>query len=112
MTLTARRAQYSLMSRSVSLGKYLATARENAGLTLRELAHRVGLSAPFMCDVEHDRRRFPPSHWPSLVHAIPGVTMRKIAEASVSSGFVRIDASLLTPKQRRILVDEILGDLS
>lgn len=32
--------------------------REEQGLTLREVARRVGVSAPFLSDVEHGRRRY------------------------------------------------------
>lgn len=31
--------------------------RESAGLTLRAVAEEIGVSAPFLSDVEHNRRR-------------------------------------------------------
>ena len=40
-----------------TLGDALRWARERARLTLRGLAERVGVSAPFLSDVEHNRRR-------------------------------------------------------
>jgi transcriptional regulator with XRE-family HTH domain len=36
------------------------SARERKGITLRELARRVGISAPFQSDVEHGRRGYSP----------------------------------------------------
>ena len=38
------------------LGRAIREAREKAGMTLRQLAEKVGVSAPFQCDLEHERR--------------------------------------------------------
>ncbi len=38
------------------LGKWLSGQRVSAGLTIRALAGKVGLSAPYVCDLEHGRR--------------------------------------------------------
>lgn len=46
--------------RSVINGRWLRHERELAGLTLREMAQRLGFSAAFLCDVEHDRRNCSP----------------------------------------------------
>jgi transcriptional regulator with XRE-family HTH domain len=40
-----------------TLGQVIRDLRERKGLSLRKLAKLVGVSAPFMCDVERDRRR-------------------------------------------------------
>ncbi len=42
---------------SKTLGQTIRKLREGRGLSLRALAKAVGVSAPFMCDVEHDRRK-------------------------------------------------------
>lgn len=39
-----------------TLGEAIRFLREARGLTLRELARRVGVSAPFLSDVERNRR--------------------------------------------------------
>jgi transcriptional regulator with XRE-family HTH domain len=39
-----------------TLGEAVRFLREQRGLTLRELARRIGVSAPFLSDVEHNRR--------------------------------------------------------
>jgi transcriptional regulator with XRE-family HTH domain len=39
-----------------SLGQRLHQLRENADLSLRELANRVGISSPFLSDIELGRR--------------------------------------------------------
>jgi transcriptional regulator with XRE-family HTH domain len=40
-----------------TLGEIIREAREAKGLTLRALARALGVSAPFLSDIEHDRRR-------------------------------------------------------
>jgi DNA-binding XRE family transcriptional regulator len=37
-------------------GAWLRRVREAAGLTLREFAQRAGVSAAYICDIEHNRR--------------------------------------------------------
>lgn len=39
-----------------SFGEYLAYLRELKNVTLRELARQIGVSAPFLSDVEKGRR--------------------------------------------------------
>jgi len=39
-----------------TLGQAVRYLREENGLTLRALATKVGVSAPFLSDLEHDRR--------------------------------------------------------
>ena len=40
----------------ISFGTYLANLREEKDVTLRELARKIGVSAPFLSDVEKDRK--------------------------------------------------------
>ena len=40
-------------------GAWLRAQREKHGLTLREAARRLGISAAYLCDIEHDRRNCP-----------------------------------------------------
>ena len=40
---------------------WLRSTRERAGISLREMARRIGVSAPYVCDVEHGRRAVPDS---------------------------------------------------
>ena len=41
---------------NMSFGWYLAHLREEKDITLRELARQIGVSAPFLSDVEKNRR--------------------------------------------------------
>jgi len=43
------------LNRVVS-GAWLRCRREQAGVTLREMAARLGHSAPYLCDIEKNRR--------------------------------------------------------
>jgi transcriptional regulator with XRE-family HTH domain len=40
-----------------TLGEAVRVLRESQGLTLRALAEKVGVSAPFLSDLEHGRRQ-------------------------------------------------------
>ena len=42
-------------------GDWLREVRKNAGLTLRDMARRVGVSVPYLCDIELNRRNCLPA---------------------------------------------------
>ena len=44
------------LERASSLGEVIRLLREERGLSLRALAARIGVSAPFLSDVERNRR--------------------------------------------------------
>jgi transcriptional regulator with XRE-family HTH domain len=46
----------SVPAHVTTLGAAVRYLREARSLTLRELARRVGVSAPFLSDIEHNRR--------------------------------------------------------
>lgn len=46
---------------SVIDGGWLRARRLRAGLTLREMARRTGFSAPYICDIELNRRKCLPN---------------------------------------------------
>lgn len=47
--------------RSVVNGAWLRERRKKAGYTLRDFAKRVGASAAYICDIEHNRRNCLPA---------------------------------------------------
>lgn len=47
--------------RSVINGAWLRERRVAAGFTLRDFAKRVGVSAPYICDIERNRRNCLPA---------------------------------------------------
>jgi hypothetical protein len=91
-----------------TFGFMVSEARARAGLSLRALGKAMGgLSAPYLHDVEHGRRKLSPVRWPALVAALPTLTVRALAEAAVLEGPVEIDARDLTPGQRARIVDAL-----
>lgn len=52
--MNTRRRQ---VPKGVSLGEAVRSLREDQRLTLRALAEKVGISAPFLSDLEHGRRQ-------------------------------------------------------
>lgn len=98
------------MGQVETMGAMIATARKAQGMTYRALAEALGgLSAPYVYDVEHDRRRLAPSRWAALIRALPSLSIRSLAEAALASGPVEIDASSLTQDQRKTLVDALVA---
>lgn len=47
--------------RTVLNGQWLRERRQHAGLSLRDFATRVGVSAAYICDIEHNRRNCLPA---------------------------------------------------
>ena len=93
----------------MSLGALIKQARGDAGKTLADLATAMGVSIPYLCDVEHDRRDLVAKRWPALVAVLPGLSLRALAEASIASGTVEIEARRLTKAQRAAMIEEIVG---
>lgn len=55
-TIRALRKKRCVMNTNVSFGRYLTQKREERRITLRNMATMLGVSAPYLSDVEHDRR--------------------------------------------------------
>jgi transcriptional regulator with XRE-family HTH domain len=47
--------------RAVANGLWLREQRKRAGYSLRDFAKRVGVSAAYICDIEHNRRNCLPA---------------------------------------------------
>lgn len=96
---------------SVSLGKLVMASREEAGLTLRQVAKAIGISIPFLHDVEHGRRPLAVGWWTRFVAAIPGLTLKDMAEARIS-GAVRVEIRVdeLTKAQRVAVISRLISD--
>ncbi len=48
-------------AQTVVNGAWLREVRKLAGLSLREMSRRVGVSAPYLCDIERNRRNCLPA---------------------------------------------------
>ena len=64
-----------------SFGAALTAARTKAGISLREVARRSGFSAPYLSDIEHDRRHPPRRTAEKLAAAVsdPGLVELAVA---------------------------------
>ncbi|MGZ3747132.1 MAG: helix-turn-helix domain-containing protein [Pseudobdellovibrionaceae bacterium] len=49
--------QFAIPKGTKTLGEAIRVLREDQGMTLRALAEKVGVSAPFLSDIEHGRRQ-------------------------------------------------------
>lgn len=92
-----------------TMGEIIAAARASEGMPLRTLGAALGVSAPYLHDVEHDRRRLAVVRWAALLRALPSLNLTTLAEASLATGPVEIDASALTREQRKALVAAIVA---
>jgi transcriptional regulator with XRE-family HTH domain len=101
-------SEAAIMLTVMSVGKLIRQARNDAHLSGAAVAKAMGLSTPYLHDIEHDRRRLVSTRWPSLLAAIPGLDARALCEKSVDAGNVEIDPSLLAPAQREILIGLLL----
>lgn len=84
----------------MTAGEYLRACRVRSNLTLRALAKGLGFSAPFVCDVELDRRYVPRdcetrARWVGLIGADPAEVDRLASESSPV-----IDVRDLAPEDR------------
>lgn len=70
----------------MTLGQYIAAARARAGLSLRALGAKTDTSAPYLHDLEHDRRGLATSRWPAFLAALPGTSVAGMVDAMVDTG--------------------------
>jgi DNA-binding XRE family transcriptional regulator len=63
---------------SKTLGQTIRELREQKGLSLRALAKAVGVSAPFLCDVEWDRRKTDQLEPLAVALSVPVATLRAL----------------------------------
>lgn len=54
-------------------GGYLRILREESGLSLREVARRLKISAPYLSDIERNRRGISETFWCNYRLALKGV---------------------------------------
>ena len=80
----------------ITFGKYLSQLREKKDVTLRELARQIGVSAPFLSDVEKDRK--PP---------LTAERLEKVTEALHLSKKERDEMNILIGKQRGTIAPDL-----
>lgn len=63
---------------SVDAGAYIRATRLEAGMTLRGLSKRMGLSHAFISMAELGRSRLVPKHWEALKQALPAIDLDRL----------------------------------
>jgi len=92
----------------MSVGKLIRQARNDAALSGVAVAKAMGLSTPYLHDVEHDKRRLVTGRWPALLAALPGLDPRRLCEESIDAGPVEVDTSMLSASQREVLIGVLM----
>lgn len=87
-----------------TIGQLIRERRTAAGLTLRVVAASVGLSVPYLSDVELGHRVPVVGRWLAFSRAIPGLSVKDMATAAVATGPVEIDARDFRASQRDPIV--------
>ncbi|MDW8248088.1 MAG: helix-turn-helix domain-containing protein [Myxococcales bacterium] len=82
-----------------SFGMFIRNQRIAAGLSLREVARGMGITAVYLGEVERGvRGPFVRERWMDLVRLIPGVTLDALERQANLSGGVKIDLSDAPPE--------------
>lgn len=84
----------------MSVGKYIRERRAAAGLTLTGLSRALGVSIPYLSDVEHDNRRLATARWSQLVQIVDGIDLNTIASLAITEQPIEIDARYLSQSAR------------
>jgi transcriptional regulator with XRE-family HTH domain len=80
-------------------GALLRTRRIAAGLSLRDVASKLGVSHVYLADVERGvRGPLKPEHEPALLAAVPGLTHDELARARAVTRPVKITLENTPPK--------------
>lgn len=65
----------------MTLGEIIQKARKAKRMTMRALAQEIGVSAPFLCDVEHNRRALTDERIAQVAKVL-GIDKRKLHAAN------------------------------
>lgn len=85
-----------------TFGTYLRDARERAGLSLRELAKRLGVSHVFLGEVERGLRGLPRERWPLMLQELPTLDEQQLDHLELLRRPVRLDLSDKAPKVQEL----------
>ena len=72
-----------MQSHPSAFGAYVREAREQAKLSLRQVANKLGVSHVYLGEVERGvRGPMDQKHWPLLMKTIPGITKQNLADTA------------------------------
>jgi transcriptional regulator with XRE-family HTH domain len=110
---------------SATFGETIRTYREEAGLSLRELARKVSVSAPFMSDVELGRRfpkeetlqviatvlKIDPAELSKFDHREPVADLKRLLETDPALG-IALRSAVAKVKTGKLTTGELAKKLS
>jgi transcriptional regulator with XRE-family HTH domain len=80
------------MSRTTAFGEYLRDKRVEAGLSLRQVAERIGVTHVFLGEVERGKSApLAKRHWAALAEIIPGVKLEELETKAAISKPIKMD---------------------
>mgnify|MGYP001600194941 CR=1 FL=1 len=93
----------------MEIGDIIARMRRDLGIPQKILAYKLGLSTSYVCDLEQNRRPFPPTR----VADLPEPIRSAVAKAMIEDRFAEIDrlrdmVADDIPQQRGVALDEAL----
>lgn len=106
------------MAKSTLFGRYIRQKRNEAKLSLKNVADQLGITKVYLGEVERGvRGPLQKDRWSTLAEAIPGVTVQKLAECAELSKPVQLDLNDAEPNYRdlalalsRRIQDQSLSD--
>ncbi len=92
-----------------TFGAMVATARASSGLSLAKVAAGLGVSVPYVHDVETGKRPLAPTRWVALVALLPSLDLQRLAVARLTEATVTLDARALATGHREALARAIVA---
>jgi len=94
-------------------GAYLRAVRNETGVTLQQVADALGVTKPYVSDVETGKRQsFPPKYWASLLKILPELDVHDLRDLAIADAVetargraterFAIPPQLLMPSKQRI----------
>lgn len=84
-------------------GRMLRGQRVKAGLSLRDVADKVGISHVYLGEVERGQRGpLPEKHWAAVCAAIPGLMEKELRESALASKPIELNVGNAPPRYRNL----------
>ena len=91
------------MPKPTVFGRYIRQKRNDAELSLRAVADKLGVTYVYLGEVERGvRGPMKEERWPDLVKAIPGVKLKELKHAAEASKPLLFDFNDAQPRYRNL----------
>lgn len=86
-----------------AFGSYVRSMRMRAGISLRQLARTLGISAVYLGEVERGvRATMPRERWAALVSAVPALTLEGLERSAAKTAPLQLDLTEAPVQYRNI----------